>query len=292
VILDRIQVLFQITRMHNCAGAALATLLGIYLAGGTSMILTSLAFRAAMVVWLIVAANNVGNDLHDLTADGLQKSYRPLPSGRLSPPTARYLAVVLFAGGLATAGTLGPYPALIAMGAGALGIGYSHFLKNTVLLGNAVVGLLSGITVVYGAMVVILFAHNQKSWPHLWSKVGVAALFVMGFVFVREILKTIADREDDAEAGLNTVATRLGSHRALRLHALLALTFTAAMISPWVFQLAPDGYLIAITLGIILPILGVVVLLRVRADTSTLHVALGVTKLAWFSGLLALATLR
>jgi geranylgeranylglycerol-phosphate geranylgeranyltransferase len=291
VILDRIHVIFQITRLHNCAGAALATLLGIYLAGGTAMILTSLALRAAMVIWLIVAANNVANDLHDLTADGLQKSYRPLPSGRLSPPTARYLAVILFAGGIATAGTLGPYPALIALGAGALGIAYSHFLKNTVLLGNAVVGLLSGATVVYGALVVVFLAHNQKPWPHLWSKAGVAALFVMGFVFVREILKTIADREDDTEAGLKTVATRLGSRRALRLHALLALTFAAALITPWVFQLAPDGYLIAVTLCTILPILGVVILLGVRADTSTLRVALGVTKLAWFSGLLALATL-
>jgi 4-hydroxybenzoate polyprenyltransferase len=115
---------------------------------------------------------------------------------------------------------------------------------------------------------------------------------VTGFVFVREILKTINDRVDDEEVGLNTVATRLGSHRALRLHASLALIFAAATISPWIFQLASDRYLIAVTMGSILPILIVVALLGARADKSSLRVALGVTKLAWFSGLFALAMLR
>lgn len=292
MIFDRIQVFAQITRLHNCLGAALATLLGVYLAGGISVIMTSQAFRAAMVVCLIVAGNNIMNDLHDLPADSRQKSFRPLPSGRLTSPAARHLAVVLFVGGLATAWTLGLYPALIAMGACALGVVYSYYLKSTVLLGNAVVGLLSGITVIYGAIAVYYMAQYHDPWPLIWPAVWVAALLVAGFVFVREILKTINDRNDDEEAGLNTVATRLGSLWALRLHALLALIFAAAAIAPWILHLASDGYLIAVTLGSILPMLGVVAMLGVRFDTSTLHVALSVTKVAWFSGLLALTTLR
>lgn len=274
--------LVQITRPHNCCGAALATLLGAYLASSAAHLLSPLVMRATLVVWLIVAACNVVNDHRDVTVDSLNKLQRPIPSGRVSRRAAGYLALMLALAALGVAWTLGPWPASIATGAMILGASYSYYLKSTVLLGNGVVGLLSGTTVSYGGLVA----------GDLTLAVGVASLLVFLFVFTREILKTIPDQESDALAGVCTVATHLGTATALRLFQVFAIVFVVAVMLPWFMHLAPDRYLYAVVSCSVLPTVGVVALLGLRATDGAFRLSLRVMKFLWFSGLLSMALLK
>jgi 4-hydroxybenzoate polyprenyltransferase len=269
-------------RPHNCLGAALAVLLGVYLAGGRSVLLTEPALLAGAVVWLIVAGSNTVNDVHDLPVDRLQKPHRALPSGRLTAPTASLVAWILFISSLILACLINIDTLLVALVAIALGIAYSRYLKSSVLVGNAVVGLLSGLAVIYGGLAV----------SGVNARVTLAAGIVFAFVFVREILKTVADIEGDSQLGISTIATRLGSQRTLKLFFGLVVLFLIIVAIPWFTEYATFRYLVTIYLGVCLPLVVTAVLLWVRLSRANLHLALTLTKMAWFLGLLALSNLR
>lgn len=274
--------LVQITRPHNCFGAAGVTLMGAYLASSAPHLLSPPVMRAILVVWLIVAACNVVNDHQDVTVDSLNKLQRPIPSGRVSRRTAGYLALLLALAALGVAWSLGPWPASSAVAAMILGASYSYHLKSTVLLGNVVVGLLSATTVIYGGMVA----------GDLTAAVGVASVLVFLFVSTREILKTIADQESDALAGVCTVATHLGTATALRLFQVFAIVFVVAAMLPWFVDLATDRYLYATVPCSLLPTVGVVTLLGLRATDGRFRLSLRVMKFLWFSSLLPIALLK
>src|SRR5207248_1264331 len=142
--------LLQMTRPLTCLGTSLLTLAGAALAsqGGP---LTASAWRAAVLVGLVAAASDTLNDLRDVAVDRLNKPTRPLPAGRVAPRVAvvwiGLLAVA--AGGLAL--SLGAERFTAALALALLAAAYSFYLKDTVLAGNAVVGGLCGVSVVYGA---------------------------------------------------------------------------------------------------------------------------------------------
>jgi geranylgeranylglycerol-phosphate geranylgeranyltransferase len=275
--------LVQITRPHNCLGAALASLLGAYLTGGTAHLLAPSVMRAAIVVGLVVAACNVVNDYRDVAADRIDKPHRPIPSGRVSRRAAGGLALVLALTAFGVAWTLGPWPmAAIALATTVLGIGYSYYLKSTVLLGNGIVGLLSASTVIYGGLAA----------GGLTPQVTVASMLVSLFVFAREILKAIADRRGDVLAGVRTVATRFGTPASLRLFQILAIVFVVAALAPWFLHLAENRYLVAMVAGSVLPTVVIAILLGLRLTEGTIHLSLRVTKFLWFSSLFAMVMLK
>ena len=274
--------LIQITRPHNCLAAALASLLGAYLSGGSAHLLSSPVVRAATVVGLTVGACNVANDYRDVAADRVDKPHRPIPSGRVSRRAAEKLAAVLTLAALGVAGTLGRWPAAIALTTAILGIGYSHCLKSTVLLGNGVIGLLCGATVIYGGLAA----------GDLTPQVGVAGLLISLFVFTREILKALADRRGDISAGVRTVATQFGTPVSLRLFQTFAIVFVVAALAPWFLHLAGDRYLYAMVPGSILPTVVIAILLGLRLTDHTIHLSLRVTKWLWFSSLSAMVLLK
>jgi len=256
--------------------------LGTYLAGGQSILITKPALLAVPIVWLIVAGNNVVNDLCDIQVDRIQKPHRVLPSGRLGISKASILASLLFISGLILASVISTPSFMIALAASILGIVYSFYLKSSVLLGNAVVGLLSGLSVIYGAVVI----------SRIDNRVLLAAGFVFVFVFIREILKTIADLDGDSQLGVTTIATRIGSRDTFDLFTCLAAIFVVITALPWFVKYAPNRYLLAIFLGIYIPLISATGLLWIRFNQVNLRLALRLTKLAWFLGLFALSYLR
>jgi geranylgeranylglycerol-phosphate geranylgeranyltransferase len=275
--------LVQITRLHNCVAAALASLLGAYLTGGVAHLLSPPVVGASIVVGLVVATCNVINDYRDVAVDSIDKPQRPIPSGRVPRRAAGGLALMLALAALGVAWTLGPWPmAAIALTTTILGAGYSYCLKSTVLLGNGIVGLLCASTVLYGGL-----AAGDPT-----PATVVASLLVFLFVFTREILKTIADRRGDVLAGVRTVATRFGTPVSLRLFQILAVVFVVAALAPWFLHLAGDRYLVAMVAGSVLPTVVVAILLGVRPTERTIHLSLRVTKFLWFSSLSAMVLLK
>lgn len=279
----RLLPFFTLIRPHDCFAATLATFLGGYLAGKrpSDWVTISLLIAGA-TVWLIAAAGDVVNDIHDQPVDSLNKSYRPIPAGKVSRRAASLLAGALILAGLICAWLLAPISLVIASLACLLGILYSLYLKSTVLLGNCVVGLLAGLTVIFGSL----------SVGEMNPAVVFAALLIFLFVFSREILKTVADKNDDAQVGLRTVATELGALTALRIFHITALFMALFALVPWLLYQAPNVYLIAIIILLILPILSVQLWLKQRYSEATLNSSLRLTKFVWFSGLLALLFLK
>ncbi|MCC6190345.1 MAG: UbiA family prenyltransferase [Anaerolineales bacterium] len=274
--------LLQLTRPLTCLGTALLVVMGAYLAGPEPLALTIYPWRAAGLVALIAAACNVLNDYRDVAVDRLNRPWRPIPAGRVSSPLVGGWALLLAAGAAALAWGLDARLAAVATGLGLLGAAYSFFFKNTVLFGNALVGLLCASPVAYGAAL----------QGGLTRPARLATLFVFLFVLAREILGTVVDGPGDARAGLRTITTRLGRAAALRLFRVIGLLLVGLCLAPALLRQAPGRYLWVAVPTLALPMLGIVVWLGLRSTPAAVHRARQIMKLQWFAGLLAMAWLK
>ncbi len=197
----KLLALLEVTRPHSALAAALATWVGARQAGAAP---SATWFLAIAVTWLLAAAGNSYNDSRDAMIDAVNRPGRPVPSGRLSSAAAARLAHACAGIALALAVPLGTL-SIVGTAAGILLLyGYSSGLRNIPLVGNAVVGGLSAMAVVYGGVV------GGNVWA-VWPMAALACLLVV----IREVLKTIPDETGDRLANLRTVATFWGTERAI-----------------------------------------------------------------------------
>jgi geranylgeranylglycerol-phosphate geranylgeranyltransferase len=278
----RLSAVVNLLRPQNCLAAALLVFLGGHLGGGSIPAHISQLLQAAAVVWLVVAACNVVNDIQDIRADQLNNPQRPLPSGRVTLPAAVNLAMICCTLALAVAWWLGPLLAGIAVVLLALGIAYSFGIKGTVLMGNALVGFLASSPLPYGALVSgTLTAQNAT-----------AAVLVFVFVFMREILGTISDQEGDRFAGLRTITTVWGMPAALRMLQVLGVLFIAASFVPWLLRLASNKYILAMLVCTTLPTVGIIGWLSLFPSKDSIRLSQKLTKWIWFTSMVPLILLR
>ncbi|GEM_PF-7123440 len=195
----------KLVRAHSAAGAALLVAVGGRLAGADVgwpwLLPMALAF-------LLAAAGNADNDIHDVAADRLNRPARPLPAGELSVRAAKRVRLALVLAALATAARLGgPAPAGTAV-ALALTAWYTRGLKGYPLAGHLAVGGLTAAPLVYGG----LLAGNVGA---VWWAAGSVGLFFAG----REVVKAIHDLAGDRAAGWRTAPAAWGEVWAWRLAA-------------------------------------------------------------------------
>jgi geranylgeranylglycerol-phosphate geranylgeranyltransferase len=279
---SRLAAIVSLLRPHNCLAAALLVFLGAYLGGGSIHAHIPPLLQAASVVWLVVAACNVINDIQDIRADQLNNPQRPIPSGRVTLPVAVKLAIICCTLALTLAWWLGPHFAGIAVVLLALGIGYSFGIKGTVLMGNALVGFLASSPLPYGALVS----------GQLTAQNATAAVLVFVFVVLREILGTISDQEGDRFAGLRTITTVWGMPAALRMLQVLGVLFVAASFVPWLLHLASNQYMLAILVCSTLPTVGIIGWLSLFPSKDSIKLSLKLTKWIWFTSLVPLILLK
>ena len=272
--------LFRLTRPHNALAAGLAVALGAHL-GGVATLLAEPVVRAGFVAALVVAGANVLNDRLDVAEDRLNHPERPIAAGRIGPRSGIALAVALSGAGVLLGLTFGSVPGVAVAGLVIASAAYSAVLKRTVLLGNAVVAALAAATIVFGALIL--------GRPTAAMAIGAGVAFVS--VLASEILISVLDREGDALAGRTTIGTVLSVAAGLRLHgALLAGLMALVAVVP-LAGAAPPAFLPAALAGIVLP--NAIVLLRLRDVRTAGDVlrAYPVSKIAWFTGIAALAFL-
>ena len=279
--LEQLIGLLQLTRPLTCLGTSLLTLSGAALAAGGGP-LSAAAWRSAALVGLIAAACDTLNDLRDVAVDRLNKPGRPIPAGRVSRRLAIVWMGLLAVAAMVLALSLGAEQFLAALALAVLGAAYSLYFKNTALAGNAVVGFLCGVTVIYGA------------WVQLGPDLApvLVGLCVAVFVFAREVLGTVTDAPGDARAGLATVATRWGKPTALRVFYLSALCFALLCALPWFLGLGSPLYLFAVTIIAVVPIAAVAFGLSWRSTDRAIRAARWVMKVQWFTALIAIAFLK
>lgn len=275
-----LRTIARITRFDRAALAGSYAMLGGYIAGAP--LLTDAVLGAALMILCVVCFANVVNDHADAAIDAIAKPHRPIPAGECSAKSATLLATGLAIVATGIAFTISPELGCIAIVMLVLSGAYSWWLKGTLLLGNGVIALLVGSTVVCGAL-----AWGQVTAPVLTASVLIA-LYVLG----QEVLFNLEDEPGDRAGGVNTTAARLNTSRTLLLYRVLLLAFMLVALVPALRGVASVAYLIATIVCVAIPVLTQLALMAGSLDAAKIARAAQLSRIMWFTGIVPLVLLR
>jgi geranylgeranylglycerol-phosphate geranylgeranyltransferase len=220
-------------RPVNCLMAAFAALIGILVSKTTLAYgVIGPSFLVFVAVFLVAAGGNVINDYFDVAIDRVNKPRRALPSGRITRPAALLYAITLSLFGVAVSLFINPICLGLATLNAVLLVLYSWKLKRSVLIGNLLVGYLTGSVFLFGGA-------------------AVSAVFLPGLLFLsamlaitsREIVKDVEDLPGDKRAGASTLPIRYGVAASLAAATLFMLVAVAISPLPFVISALGSAYL-------------------------------------------------
>lgn len=225
--------LVEMARPVNAVAAGVLTGLGAFVAGDITTVAVGAAVTATV---LATSAGNMINDYFDREIDRVNAPDRPIPRGAVSPQTALWTSLVVFAGALLLTLTLPVIAIVIAVVNLIALISYTSVFKGTPGAGNIVVGLLVGSTFPFGA----------AAGGGIDPTIGV--LFVLAAVatITREIIKDVEDIAGDRAEGLQTLPVVVGKPRALWIGT--GLLVGAIAMSPLPYLIGEFGWLYLVVL--------------------------------------------
>lgn len=252
------QAYLKLMRSGNCLMAAIAALVGVFIAYNiVSANATADSYAAAfptfpildslkvfLVVFFVTGAGNAINDYFDIDIDRINKPERPIPSGKISLKAAMYFSLALFSAGSIIAASINMICGAIALVNSLLLIYYASNLKRTALFGNIAVGYLTGSTFLFGGAVFFEYGGIK----------GVFVLFVLATMatIAREIVKDIEDIEGDREDGAQTLPIIIGPKKAAYMAAFIGLVAVLASPLPYIQSLMTVRYMILVAVADIL----------------------------------------
>ncbi len=229
----RIYEYFDEIRPANCLMAASAALIGILVSK------TTLSFRVIgpsvlvfVAVFLVAAGGNVINDYFDVAIDKVNKPRRALPSGRITQRDALLYAITLTLFGVAVALFINPICLGLATLNAALLVFYSWKLKRSALVGNLLVGYLTGSVFLFGGAAVSAFFLP-----------GMLFLSAMLAITSREIVKDVEDLPGDKRVGASTMPIRYGVSQSLAVATIFMLAAVAISPLPYIISILGPAYL-------------------------------------------------
>ncbi|MGY4958352.1 UbiA family prenyltransferase [Streptomyces nigrescens] len=204
----------QTWRPYTLAYPGIVGLAGAAAGGGpaTNAGLIAAAVAAPMASWL---GGHYLGDYYDRDLDAISKAQRPIPSGRLSPRSARACGIVavLAAGGITLVAN---WPVVVAVLVAGIGIvAYSRLLKRHGIWGNAVRGLLTALAVLYGAAVVAPLGE-----PPSWRIVPLAMVALLHDT-ATNLVGTLRDIDGDRAGGYRTLPVQHGPRYTARTATVL-----------------------------------------------------------------------
>ena len=237
--MDRARGLLELLRPTNAVAAGLLTFIGAFVAGSLSAPVP-LTFAVVATV-LATGAGNAINDYFDREIDAINRPDRPIPRGDVTPRTALYFSLVLFAVAVGLTLLL-PWLAiaiavinLIAL------VSYTELFKGLPGVGNALVAYLTGSTFLFGgaavggdlSTVVVLFA------------------LAAGATMAREIVKDVEDLRGDSQEGLTTLPIAIGRRQALYVATLFVVLAILASPLPYLDGTFGLPYLVVLAPAVI-----------------------------------------
>ncbi len=251
-MLNRLKGLYKISRPLTTLTGGLAVLLGGYVAGTGAWDKVLLAILATL---FISAAANAWNDYQDIEIDKINQPKRPLPAGLVSPKAALTFSLTMTMISVVLAAFINNIAFGIAVFSAVMLYLYSWRLKSTVLMGNAIIAIISALSAIFGGIA----AGNPR--PSLWLAAIIASA-IMG----REVLKTLADYEGDLRQRCRTIATVWGRRSARIVFYILGSATLVVMMVPYMLDVYRPVYAFVVALGVY-PVL-LYVLLRVTQDRT------------------------
>lgn len=232
-----IQGYIQLTRPVNLLIAFFSIFIGGFVTGSIHPLLKLLL--ACFSGMLIAAGANSINDYYDLEIDRINKPKRPLPSGLVAPYRAHLFALVLFGLGILVGCFIHFIAFCIALCSSILLYLYSYRFKRTILWGNLVVALISGMAFIYGGSAVGRYLEAL-----------VVGIFAFLFHLSREIIKDIEDMKGDRSQGLVTYPLKHGIKKALVLTSFVMVVLIGLTFVPYFLHLFSVVYLWIVVIGV------------------------------------------
>lgn len=277
--------LLRLVRLSNSLPASALVLIGAALVDAFPP--TANVWKAAAAMWCVTAFGYASNDLFDVTEDSINKPDRPLPSGIISPRTARLLVICLAVAAASISGSIGWMPLVAAVAVMALLTAYNVRLKGRPLQGNFLIGVLAGCTLFVGGVAARAISVDKLPVDTL-SVLLLPSLILASFVTTREILKTVEDEAGDAVAGKQTITIRRNSQTAVRILTVSAFVALLLLALPVWLQNYSLIYLVIASVGVGGPLLYTILFLRHSQDRWRVQRCLALLKASYFAGILAL----
>jgi len=232
----------RLSRAPMSAALFAATYVGSVLAREHTSVESSVA--AATVIALTAAGGFMLNDVYDVKRDAINAPDRPIPSGKISPQSAKNAAIVIIAMALVVDLTFTIPAQLLELALVVTIIHYSRLKRNLALVANLVTALACAVSFIYGA----LTAGNAMA--------GILpAALTLGLIFGREIIKDAQDQDGDRLEGIKTLPILIGESAAAKVACIcwgLVLmismpTISADDFAPWhvLFILTFDVFIAA-----------------------------------------------
>ena len=246
-----------------------------WIAGGTEHDRLSIVF-AGLTGALVAAGANAINDAFDIDIDRINRPDRPLPCGALTPYDARRMWLIVSITALGINLFLNSDALLIVILSIALLYFYSARLKRTVLIGNIVIGLMTGMAFIYGGVVVGRV-----------ERAVVPALFAFLVNLARELLKDVEDLEGDRREHAVTLPIKFGVIPTLMLATASLLLLIGATITAAIFALYHSAFLYVVVIADFLICISILLMWRDHSLTG-LRRASTILKMSMIAGLLSI----
>ena len=224
---NKLKAYIHLSRPVNVLITFVSIPVACWIAGGTTVPWFAVLF-AGTTGALVTAGANAINDVFDIDIDRINRPDRPLPSGALTPFEAKRMWLIVSAAAFGLNLFLNSAALLITVFSIALLYFYSARFKRTVLVGNLVVGLMTGMAFIYGSVVAGKIERGV-----------VPALFAFLVNLARELLKDVEDVKGDRIEKAMTMPVRYGATPSLILATASLLLLIAATITVALFHWYP-----------------------------------------------------
>jgi geranylgeranylglycerol-phosphate geranylgeranyltransferase len=227
----KLKAYFELTRPINMVITMLSIPVASILAGGTLAQWVEMSL-AAITGGLVAAGANSINDYFDVEIDRTNKPSRPIPRGDVTKREAWVEWIVLSSLAIIVNCFLSLDALGIVVFAVVLLYWYSARFKRTLVAGNLVVGVMTGMAFVYGAIVVGDL-----------SRAFMPATFAFLVNVAREIVKDIEDIEGDKKEGALTLPVKYGVKPALWLASTTIVVLVVTTLAAYQLNLYSVVYL-------------------------------------------------
>ena len=286
-MLKTIYAFTQLARMSNCVLTGISVIIGatcsnlfIFENGFfrmTNYLHIDLLTKAIFSAVFINAAGNAINDWCDKNIDKVNRPNRPLPKESLKPSSAILFAATTCIIGVVFSILVSPVHFFITIFISAFLIIYSFWLKNSILYGNFLIGLLSSATFPFGALAI---GEIHRSW--------IPAFFAMFFHIGREIIKDIEDIQGDQLQGLKTLPIKFGLPVAKKIALLIFLILSLFTLWPFFTEIYGPIYLGVVLTYNALVFYALYLFICTHINFANGHIG-RILKVAMFVGLTAIA---
>ncbi len=246
----------------------------------------------------IAAAGNVINDIYDVDIDRVNKPNKVIVGRKISEKTANYLFIIFNVLGVGAGFYLAnsiekPAFAGIFILISALLYLYASYLKGILLLGNLLVSILVGLSILVVAIFDLPTPLNIEEAELRLVVLKIVlhyALFALLINFIREIVKDLQDIDGDKNGGINTLPIAIGRKRAtLVVFVLGALAVGTVVTYMYAYLYSNEAMVIYFLFLVVAPLLYFCIKAwsaETKKDYSFLSLLLKITMLLGMSSIL------